>query len=597
MSTDNKSLKFIHLASNSDASTGIGSYDPGSIIFEPKSGRIAVKNNSGLEYYGGNIKSASFDDKTKILTISFNDGITPAITLDFSDTASAEGVNKVLSGLRGDINDLKTTVNGAKGVVGLVTKVQTNTNDISQNKLDIAANKADIDAIKNESTGILAQAEAYTDTKVGELKTTVDSNSGKITTLERLHADKSDNSGKMKVIDEINAKVGDITGTVKDYVDTAVKTVTDNATDLSGRVTTLEGTVGSKDSGLVKDVTDLAGLHADEVDSQGDKTGKKMTVAAEVAAGIATVVAGAPDRLNTLKEIADWIGSDTTGATQMATDINDLKKKVGASTDTASETGSVYARIAKNVADITDLKTRHSGNLTVAEEVTAGIGAIAADSRTGNDGNVSVTVSTAAGSISGVTVNADVLAGKVTANTNKITALEGVVGSSASGLVKDVADNKAAIADNKSAISTNTTSINGHTTRIEALEGLHGKNADRSLMKVADEADARIAAIGPVTKTNDEGDPKTADVVVTVTTAAGSVSGVTVDAGVLAGKVTANTNDITAEVTRAKKAEGDLRNDLGEKTAVAGTDTAFARIAALEKKQTDGALMWSSWAD
>lgn len=54
----------------------------------------------------------------------------------------------------------------------------------------------------------------------------------------------------------------------------------------------------------------------------GDDTGK--SVRAISAEEVAKVVAGAPESFDTLKEIADWIQSDTTGAAKMAADIDRL---------------------------------------------------------------------------------------------------------------------------------------------------------------------------------------------------------------------------------------------------------------------------------
>lgn len=54
----------------------------------------------------------------------------------------------------------------------------------------------------------------------------------------------------------------------------------------------------------------------------GEDTGK--SVRAISAEEVAKIVAGADESYNTLKEIADWIMSDTTGATKMANDITRL---------------------------------------------------------------------------------------------------------------------------------------------------------------------------------------------------------------------------------------------------------------------------------
>lgn len=49
------------------------------------------------------------------------------------------------------------------------------------------------------------------------------------------------------------------------------------------------------------------------------------SVAKTVADAIAAIVASAPEDFDTLKEIADWISNDTTGAAKMANDIATLK--------------------------------------------------------------------------------------------------------------------------------------------------------------------------------------------------------------------------------------------------------------------------------
>lgn len=57
----------------------------------------------------------------------------------------------------------------------------------------------------------------------------------------------------------------------------------------------------------------------------GDDAKSVRTISAEE---VAKIVAGADQSYDTLKEIADWIMSDTTGAAKMATDIETLKTKL-----------------------------------------------------------------------------------------------------------------------------------------------------------------------------------------------------------------------------------------------------------------------------
>lgn len=77
----------------------------------------------------------------------------------------------------------------------------------------------------------------------------------------------------------------------------------------------------------IEDKNTISGLQSTVSTIVGEDAGLSMR---EVAvAEIATLVADAPASLDTLKEIADWITNDTTGAASMANDIALLKSEVG----------------------------------------------------------------------------------------------------------------------------------------------------------------------------------------------------------------------------------------------------------------------------
>ena len=109
----------------------------------------------------------------------------------------------------------------------------------------------------------------------------------------------------------------------------------------------------------------------------GEDTGKSVrSVSAEE---VAKIVDGADTRYDTLKEIADWIISDTTGSAQMANDINALK---AISADTRLETleGKSHSHSNKDLLDTytqteTDLadavaKKHEHTNKTVLDGIT-----------------------------------------------------------------------------------------------------------------------------------------------------------------------------------------------------------------------------------
>ena len=73
----------------------------GTIYFCPSEHTIGIATSETTveKYYGGKVKDAVYNKDAKSLTISYNDGSTPAV-LDFSDTASADAVKKELDSLK-----------------------------------------------------------------------------------------------------------------------------------------------------------------------------------------------------------------------------------------------------------------------------------------------------------------------------------------------------------------------------------------------------------------------------------------------------------------------------------------------------------------
>ena len=126
----------------------------------------------------------------------------------------------------------------------------------------------------------------------------------------------------------INAKFGTGIGTganektVANAIADAVAAEKARAEGAEGNLTTLINTIVDKDTG--KSMREVA---TDEV---------------------AKIVDGAPTTFDTLKEIADWIGDDTDGATKMVTDINELKSIV----DGFSEENTIKVAIDKINEDI-----------------------------------------------------------------------------------------------------------------------------------------------------------------------------------------------------------------------------------------------------
>lgn len=226
--------------------------------------------------------------------------------------------------------------------------------------------------------------------------------------------------------------------------ETNAKTYADGLnTEMDTRVDTLETTVGNAESGLVKDIAVL----------KGDKNTE-----GSVAYQVAQIVAGADASYDTLKEIADWIMSDQTGAAKMA---NDIKANADAIADLETLVGTIPAE-----ATATDI-----------------VGYIAEY------------------------VQAQLTASDLSqyAKADDFNALKEVVGDETKGLVKGLADVTTKATDNESAIATlnGADTVEGSVAKAvkDAKAYADGLAVNYATAEQGSKADAAAAAIGVETDT------------------------------------------------------------------------------------------------
>ena len=249
-------------------------------------------------------------------------------------TATAAGPNGTINFTADDPASVAVKVDSNGVHIALTDEFKTAVNTTLPGRLDAiegdylkAADKTELEGKVNTA---LADAKAYTDEKVGDV---VDaSNEAFIGTAEDLSSANTIYGAK-KYADEkaaaaqaaaeataagdatskVNAAKEEIKGTT-DALDGRIKAVEDDylkaadKTELQGNIDALSGRVTANETAI--------GV----LNGEGEGSVKK-----QVADAIANVVAGAPEDFDTLKEVADWIGSDTTGAAQMQADIATLK--------------------------------------------------------------------------------------------------------------------------------------------------------------------------------------------------------------------------------------------------------------------------------
>lgn len=101
-----------------------------------------------------------------------------------------------------------------------------------------------------------------------------------------------------------------------------------------------------------------AKAYADTVASSAETNAKAYadsTAANAAAAAVANVVANADASYDTLKEIADWIQSDTTGAAKMASDIGNLQSSLS---NTNTEVSNVNARVVELESSVSNIQAQ-----------------------------------------------------------------------------------------------------------------------------------------------------------------------------------------------------------------------------------------------
>ena len=144
----------------------------------------------------------------------------------------------------------------------------------------------------------------------------------------------------------------------------------------AGKIQTMEGKITALEAGTYDDTavrtlignnTQAIGVNAaaiEKLNGDAETVGSVANTATTIAAAkVAEIVAGANADFDTLKEIADWILNDTTGAADMANDIKALENKMAGVDET----------VVKSIADAIDaaLKVEGTDKFALAADLTA----------------------------------------------------------------------------------------------------------------------------------------------------------------------------------------------------------------------------------
>lgn len=268
-------------------------------------------------------KTVNIPVPTKFSDLSDNSGFDARITA--AQNQADKGVN--------DASTAQTTANEAKaaaeqnaGAIGsLNTTVAGHTTTIGEHTTAIAN-------LQNADTQHAAE--------YASLKSTVEGHTSTIATLatqsslDAVSAKTSANESAIKTINEttipgLNTEIGKKANAADVYTKTEVGTITEGKT-LVEMIEDAKSEASYDDSNIkasIKANTDaLAILNGDDTVANSVISIAKAQAKAEVA----TIIGAAPEAMNTLEEVANWIANDESGAAAMAKDIAANKSAIAA---------------------------------------------------------------------------------------------------------------------------------------------------------------------------------------------------------------------------------------------------------------------------
>lgn len=265
------------------------------------------------------------------------------LATNYDAAGSAAGVKTELQATIDGLANVYDAKGSAEAVDGKLT-AEVNRATGKENELAGAiagvketADKAaeDILAINNAENGILAQAKADATTKANAVQANVDALSGKVGEIPEGYEATTVTGYIKEVADDIIANGYDDTevrGLISDNAEAIDEIEKDylkaaDKSELQGKIDAEAGTRKDADDALAARIKTVE----DDYLKAADKTELTEAIATAKEEAIATVLGEGVDAdFDTLKEVAEWILSDTTGAAAMQTDVATLKGEMDA---------------------------------------------------------------------------------------------------------------------------------------------------------------------------------------------------------------------------------------------------------------------------
>ena len=252
------------------------------------------------------------------------------LTFTTEHVATSQG----LETLQTKVNGLSTSMEKVDAKLAGIEEGQTVTGLISAAKNELQGKIDAVDTLADQGIADAAGAKTYAEGVQTNLNTT-----------------NTKDSGLETEVNTLKAAIGE-GGSVDEKIEDAIESVIGTSADAAGAETihgalnaaaaaqsaaeAAQGTANAADTLSKANSTLITGLTTRMTEAEGDiddleaavqLLNGESTEAGSVAYQIAQVIDGAPESLDTLKEIADWIGSDTSGAAALNSRITDVENK------------------------------------------------------------------------------------------------------------------------------------------------------------------------------------------------------------------------------------------------------------------------------
>lgn len=285
-------------------------------------------------------KTVNIAVPTKFSDLTDDSGFDARITA--AQNQADKGVNDA-SAAQGTANEAKAAAEANAGAIGsLNTTVAGHTTTIGEHTTAIAD-------LKNADTQHAAEYTSLKNTVEGH--TTTIAGKAEQTALDAVSAKATANETAIKTINEttipgLNTEIAKKANATDVYTKSEVGTIAEGKT-LVEMIADAKSEATYDDSAIkasIKANTDALAI----LNGSADTAGSVIAIAnAQAKAEVAKIVGDAPEALDTLEEVANWINSDTTGAAAMAADIAANKTAIAAINN---ETTGILA-VAKKYTD------------------------------------------------------------------------------------------------------------------------------------------------------------------------------------------------------------------------------------------------------